>query len=236
MKSQRHKKIRSTYKFFSVNFEFREPQKILVDGNFLKNAVDIRYDVLYKLKAVLDIKVYMNITPCIIKELELIGEPFQKVLDAARKIRLYNCGHHNNCINATECIKSLVGDGNSRKFIVATQDSEVHELANTVIPLPILYFQNGNILKMLEVSKATRDEARRLELKKQRLVSTEYEEVKRMKAEDLERMKKIRKERMRREREKLGIKVEPKAKGPNPLSCKKKSVRIERPSHGAASN
>ena len=222
MKSQRHKKIRSSYKFFSVNFDFKEPQKILIDGNFLKNAVDIRYDVLYKLKAVLDIKIYMNITPCIIKELELIGEPFKKVLDLARKIRLYNCGHHNSCINATDCIKSLIKDGNPRRFVVATQDSDIHELAQTIIPLPILYFQNGNILKMLDINQPTKDEAKRLELEKQRMANTEFEEIKKLKAEEFEKLKKIRKERLRREREKLGIKVLPKAKGPNPLSCKKK--------------
>ncbi len=236
MKSQRHKKIRNYYKFYAINFDFIEPQKVLIDGNFLKHAIDIRYDVLTKLKAIVDVKVYMNITPCIIKELELIGEPFKKVLDLAKRIRLYNCGHYKSCINATDCIKSLINDGNPRKFVVATQDSEIHELAETVIPLPVLHFQNGNILKMLEISQAAKDVARRLELEKQRMGTTECDDIKKLKAEEIERLKKIRKEKMRRERQQLAIKVLPKAKGPNPLSCKKKRPQFERQSSQANSN
>ncbi len=230
MKSQRHKKIRNNYLFYAMNFDFKEPQKILIDGNFLKTSCDIQYSVLQRLNSIFDIKVYLNITPCIIRELELFGPSFASVLELARKVRLYQCAHARCPINATDCIKSLIEDSNPRRFVVATQDAEIHELAKRVVPLPVLHFKNGNILKMIDVSNDAKEEAARLEREKNRTSRHELDEVRKIRAEEAERRRKIEKEKLKRDRERLSIKVEAKAKGPNPLSCKsKRRFPMERP-------
>ena len=52
MKIKREKRIRNVYEKFTQYFDFPETQKVLVDGNFLKAAMDINYNV-EKLSSVL---------------------------------------------------------------------------------------------------------------------------------------------------------------------------------------
>lgn len=81
-------------------------------------------------------------TPCILRELQQLGENFRGIFIAARRFPKENCKHEGN-VEPNECLKALVGkvkyldfsyisgDSNDGKVIIASQDYElIQQLRN----------------------------------------------------------------------------------------------------------
>ena len=93
MQSKRHKQIRKVLETYRQTFKFPEAQKILIDPNALKISHDIGFDVLAKLERILGLNVSFWTTKCMLREMELIGEPVGQFLKQAQTFRCLPCTH-----------------------------------------------------------------------------------------------------------------------------------------------
>ena len=142
-------------------------------------------------------------------------------------------------ISASEAIHRLVtavenGVSNPRKFFLATQDAELaEEIRSNAANVPILRISQSVLL--LEVpSSSSRKQAARDERSKQAagtlMTSEEREMVKAVKEQVIQTRKAQETQSIQMTR-----RVKPKAKAPNPLSCKKKRKAAEETGISAAS-
>ena len=108
MKSKRGKLIKKAFKFYRINCGFFEPYKFIIDGNFLEVALKKKTELKAKFDKVFNGNCYIQITNCIIKELDLLGDDFKELYLAARKIFRIKC--HKTQMDPKECISDLIGE------------------------------------------------------------------------------------------------------------------------------
>jgi len=80
MRLKAGKQIKRICNFYKINFDFHFPFMILLDGNFLKLAIDRKFRLKEKLEKLLKGEVWLYITSCVIKELNLLGTAFEAYL------------------------------------------------------------------------------------------------------------------------------------------------------------
>ena len=78
-------------------------------------------------------------TNCVIKELNLLGETFQPVLQEAKLLKRIKCNHEDDT-TPSKCFQRLIGKHNPERYIVATQDFTFKSKVRALIPVPIIYF------------------------------------------------------------------------------------------------
>eukprot|EP00884_Botryococcus_braunii_P001476 jgi/Botrbrau1/11329/Bobra.0038s0088.1 len=128
MRRKKHKHARRAVRFYKINGGFREPYKVLLDGNFLhvllkSSLVENMRDVLAKLLGG-PVKAY--ITPCILKELKGLGPEYSETHRMARKhAMVLACGHDADALPAADCILSCVGEHNASHYFVGSQDRDL---------------------------------------------------------------------------------------------------------------
>ena len=224
MKAQRHKKIKSMFLKLKIAGDFLEPCKIIVDGNFAKVCLDIGFS-LHKFSTILNSKIKLFNTPCLLRELEIMGEDFQYVLNLLKNLDSYQCKHGKSPLTAFDCIKSLLENNNSRKLTIMSQDLLVHKLVLDIFPLPVIYFKQGNVLSILlppqkyinkfeNINNDMEDE----------LTQENKKEIKKIKIDKIIIEKKINLKNLQKERNRLSLKIKKKALNPNPLSVKKRKI------------
>lgn len=59
------------------------------------------------------------VTPCLINELKLIGEPLKFVLDKAKSFKIFECNHDKDQ-SAKLCLKDQIGFDNQHHFVIFT--------------------------------------------------------------------------------------------------------------------
>ena len=127
MRIKRHKQVRRTLKFYQVNFGFREPFKVLVDGNFIHAIVAAgATDVHQFLSKLLMAEVRPFTTRHVIHELDALGSAYRETLRVARTLEKHKCDHP-PVESGAESIKHVVGSGNAAHFFVATQDRQLQD-------------------------------------------------------------------------------------------------------------
>jgi len=138
MKVKRAKQVRRHVRFYRVCHGFREPYKVVMDGNFLHACIEAKLggprDTLPKLLSG-HAKVFS--TKCALNELRNMGERFAGTYLAARRFDCVRCGHE-DCVSAADCLKSLVEKGNQEHFFVATQDRKLQSELQSIPGVPIL--------------------------------------------------------------------------------------------------
>jgi len=231
MKAKRHKEIRSHYQFYQLHFDFKTPQKFLFDGNFLKVCIDIGFDYFHRLHSIFGLKLEFWTTSCVQKELRELGSELEGVFQASFRLKRFNCPHAGLGMSAGQCIKSVVGRENEGRFIVATQDPDLWAYFGKTVGVPVMVFSHG-ILKLKEPTEVAKRMVEAKDAKKGQLNPEERKEIERFRREEGARERKIEKDRLKFERNKLCIKPKKSAKGPNPLSMKRK--KPEREIRGAA--
>ena len=224
MKSQRHKQIRSNYDFFARNFDFKPPQKLLIDGNFLKICVDTGFNYYQRLHSILDSKLEFYTTACVQHELRIIGPALEKVLQKSYSLKRLVCNHEGQLIAPSQCLKATIGRLNEGQYIVASQDPDVWSFAGKIVNLPVLHFLQ-NILRMKPPIDLAVQMVDKKNVKKMQLSDVEKKEIRVFSRGEIERVRKIKKEKLKNEMDKLCVKTKKKWGNPNPLSCKKKKVK-----------
>ncbi|OMJ73579.1 hypothetical protein SteCoe_27711 [Stentor coeruleus] len=168
-------------------------------------------------------------TNCIHKELEArSGTLVEGTLEKAKLYRKDPCCHAGET-TAQDCILKFIGKKNLKKLFVATQDKELRKKARTIPCVPLVYFKH-NIMTLDPPSEATLIKAKRKENMKFKPEASEKDNIKKqlqeIKEKEMEE-KIVQRKYIYKDKERMKMKIElgvkRKAKGPNPLSCKKKS-------------
>ncbi|GAV91261.1 Fcf1 domain-containing protein [Cephalotus follicularis] len=243
MRLKRQKKHRKAVKFYKACYGFRHPYKVLCDGTFIHHLLTYRLTPAdHSLSNLLGDSVTLFTTKCAIVELKRLGKSYSESIDAAHSLITARCDH-DKIKNADACIMDVVGENNSEHFFVATQDAHLRQKLQLVPGVPLVFgLRNSLLLEkpsavQLQFAKASEEERLHMSESEYKMLKKRTERL--LKTEDIRAssdgnedvgdqesaMKAVRKTHTVHKR--LGVKDGPqfkrkKAKGPNPLSCKKK--------------
>lgn len=204
------KRMRKDVEFYCSTFGFREPIKVLVDGNFLHLLRETQgNDVEYAIGKAINCRVAAFTTKCVSHELQEMGKDVVDTLHACRGLKLHKC-EHAEPLSASECLLEQVGTMNNDHWWVATQDERVHQSLKKLPNAPVFRMSiNGVVLQTpSKKSKLCREKA-----------VTEL-----MHISSWEKDAEVMQELKFNERRRTASGKKRKAKGPNPLSCKKKKT------------
>ncbi|VVC30909.1 PIN domain-like,rRNA-processing protein Fcf1/Utp23 [Cinara cedri] len=220
MRLKRHQKAERNINFYCVNFGFRKPFQILVDGTFCmasaQNRVQLREDIPKYLGG--DVKLLT--TQCVVLETEALGAAVRQAMHIVKNFGIHKCGHEKKSISGANCLMSMTKDNMSTRYIVATQDKSLQNALYNVPAVPIMYFNNLNVL-LKAPSPITIEHANEKRQSKFNLTEHETNVLTNMKSS-------ITTELISSDEHKDYPGIFQRAKGPNPLSCKpRKKKNIE---------
>lgn len=227
MRVKRHKKFQRSMTFFEQNFDFEEPYPILVDGTFANAVLANKVNMKEQLPKYFDGTCKLLTSPCVMIETEKLGPALYGAVQVLKSLQLQKCQHLATPIQASDCLKSLVGKPilkKSRKssepstnFVVATQDANLRSDFRKVVGVPLLYL-HGAAPVLEKPSNVNTKWALKMDRKKIETTGYQKEILQHMKSEVFpsnegpSRKGTIKKRRA----------------GPNPLSCKKaKKLRAD---------
>ncbi|XP_014498506.1 rRNA-processing protein UTP23 homolog isoform X1 [Vigna radiata var. radiata] len=247
MKVKKQKRHRKTLTFYTTCFGFRKPFKVLCDGTFVHHLLVNRItpaDI--ALGNILSASVKLYTTRCVLAELKRLGSSYSESLENAHKLIVARC-EHDKCVGADACIKEAVGEKNSEHFFVASQDTDLRKKLQEVPGVPLIYglrnalflespsaFQRQYV-KTSEEGRLHMNEKEYKILKDRVMNRLTHDEANNSITETMENMdsgdQTINVQAVKTStfaRNRMPIKDKPqfkrkRAKGPNPLSCKKKS-------------
>ncbi|CAI9155400.1 unnamed protein product [Rangifer tarandus platyrhynchus] len=214
MKITRQKHAKKHLGFFRNNFGVREPYQILLDGTFCQAALRGRIQLREQLPRYLMAETQLCTTRCVLKELETLGKDLYGAKLIAQKCQVRNCPHFKNAVSGSECLLSMVEDGNPHHYFLATQDQNLSMKVKKKPGIPLMFIIQNTIVLDKPSPKAI---AFVRAVESGQLVSAhEKQSIKQLKEEqglvrDLEQR--------RRKRRKVS--------GPNPLSCLKKKKKTQ---------
>ncbi|KAH1211695.1 rRNA-processing protein UTP23 [Glycine max] len=246
MKVKKQKRHRKILTFYTACFGFRKPYKVLCDGTFVHHLLVNRITPAdTAIGNVLSATIKLYTTRCVLAELKRLGSSYSEALEAAHKLIVARC-EHEKCKSADACIMEVVGEKNSEHFFVASQDTDLRKQLQEVPGVPLI-FGLRNALFLESPSAFQREYVKTSEEGRLHMTQKEYQIFKDrvmnrltgeeannsiteiMEIEDSEdqtiNVQAVEKGITSRNR--MEIKDEPqfkrkRAKGPNPLSCKKK--------------
>lgn len=248
MRVKKQKQNRKTVRFYKACFAFREPYKVLCDGTFIHHMLESRLGTVNEaLSGLLGGHVKVFVTRCVIEELKKLGESFSGTVLATRRLTTARCNHE-SLKSATECLEAMVGADNPEHFFVATQDGGLRKKFRQVPGVPVVFVQK-NYLLLEPPSEYQHQIARMTEAERMRMMEREFKLLEALEAKKAatqadvtsapeisgdEMPKKIESRDGSKSGNMLAVKERPrfkrkKAKGPNPLSCKKKKNKVVYP-------
>ncbi|KRX00325.1 hypothetical protein PPERSA_10824 [Pseudocohnilembus persalinus] len=192
-----------------------------LDGNFLKICIDRQMHLKDYLQKWLRGKIIIQVTSCVLQELNSLGPQFRKLFDEAKQVPCLKCGHISG-LPANDCIKDLVANGNPNQYWICTQDSELTGELTKIPGIPIFFFLQDLKLDLLEPAKNIKREQELKEKQKYLPSKEEMKQILPLKQQQKEEMIQKRKKEFEKEKKLLGAALKKKAKAPNPLSMKKK--------------
>ncbi|KAL1767750.1 rRNA-processing protein UTP23-like [Sigmodon hispidus] len=214
MKITRQKHAKKHLGFFRNNFGVREPYQILLDGTFCQAALRGRIQLRDQLPRYLMGETQLCTTRCVLQELESLGKELYGAKLIAQKCQVRNCPHFKSAVSGSECLLSMVDEGNPHHYFVATQDQNLSVKVKKSPGIPLMFIiQNTIVLD----KPSPRTVAFVKAVESGQLVSVhEKQSIKQLKEEQgLVRTPAPRKRR----KKKVG--------GPNPLSCLKKKKKTQ---------
>jgi len=168
----RLKKARKRMKIYKSCFGFREPYQVLVDGTFCQAAITNKAFVQQSIGFIFKGQVKFLTTPCVIKESEKLGSFMMGATILLKQCKIHYC-HHKAAIGAIDCLYSMLGDGNTCHYLVATQDDMFKKKLRKTPGVPIIYL-HGKVAVLEKSTAKTNDHAEKLA--KDRLGLSKYEE------------------------------------------------------------
>lgn len=216
MKISRQKRLRRYLNFYKYNYHFRSPFQLLIDATFCQEALKSKVNLREQLPKYLDdLEVKLFTTACVITEAEALGRDVFGAMLIVKQFKAQKCGHEKEPISAAECLYSMVQNGNLNHYFIATQDPELSKKCRELLGVPLLYLRYNAI----NLEKPSRMNTEAIDVKiQENLKGPGYqtEIIKKLKAEAFGE-------------ESIPHKKRKKVKGPNPLSCKKKKMKIAEP-------
>jgi len=238
MRHGRAKAARKTLKFFAITGNIVAPFKILLDGNFIVTVLRNKVPIVERLEKLLQgEKFHLLVTRSSLNELDALMNEFSdkdeeksEIFRKAKQFGLDECEiieEKSSCESAGNEISSLVSERNSNGYFVATQDEGLSDALREMSNVPIIRLSR-TVLLLESPSSASRRHASGEERSK--LLNMNEEEKKMLAFVKEKNRNAVLKERKEREERRKMERVKPKAKGPNPLSCKKRKTEARKTS------
>ncbi len=231
MGRRKDKWTKKTVNFFRYIFKFSPPFKIIIDGNFIAISLQKKINMKTSLEKLLNEKVRLIIPSCIFKEIQLIEEKIPGILSIINQYKIEECKH--NQMDPISCIRNYIGKKNYDKYFVATQDDFLRNQLRKIPGVPLIFF-GQNMLLIDKLSPASLIASERREnlkeapqKKEQKILNEKKNEVKEFLIEEFKNSKYYKRKSEEYKLNKLMGKIRKKAKGPNPLSRKKKKSYYE---------
>ena len=231
MGRRKDKWTKKTVNFFRYIFKFSPPFKIIIDGNFIAISLQKKINMKTSLEKLLNEKVRLIIPSCIFKEIQLIEEKIPGILSIINQYKIEECKH--NQMDPISCIRNYIGKKNYDKYFVATQDDFLRNQLRKIPGVPLIFF-GQNMLLIDKLSPASLIASERREnlkeapqKKEQKILNEKKNEVKEFLIEEFKNSKYYKRKSEEYKLNKLMGKIRKKAKGPNPLSVKKKKSYYE---------
>ncbi|KAF9600018.1 hypothetical protein IFM89_002491 [Coptis chinensis] len=243
MKVKKQKRHRKAVRFYTACFGFHEPYKILCDGTFIHHLLSNQIPLDgHALSNTLGGSTKLFTTRCVMAELKSLGASYSDSFRAAGSLITARCDHEKRK-SAKECIEEVIREDNSEHFFVASQDIDLRKKFQEVAGVPVMYGLR-NALFLDPPSQSQRKLANEMEEKRLHVTQSEYEVLVKSGRSNLatetagdapdthedqvgmeeSQSRKYPGRRVSNVMDKARFKRK-RAKGPNPLSCKKKQNR-----------
>jgi U3 small nucleolar RNA-associated protein 23 len=227
MGRKKDKWIKKTLNFYKFVFKFDSPYKVIIDGNFASMALNKKFEMKSALEKLLDEKVILIIPSCIFKEVQSIEDKIPGLLKLLSQYKIEECSH--GLLSPTNCIRDYIGNKNQSKYFVATQDNFLRLQLRNIPGVPLIFFEQ-NMLLMDKPSKVSIEASERREnlkedpqKKEKKILNEKKEEIKDFLIAEFKESKYYKRKQEEFKLNKLMGNIRKKAKGPNPLSVKKKN-------------
>jgi len=227
MGRKKNKWVKKVVSFYRFVFKFEVPYNILIDGNFIAMSLRKKFEMKEALSKLLDENVHLVIPSCVVDELKELEDKIPGILKEVSKYKIEEC-KHGQILSPENCLKSYIGKKNMKKYFVATQDSFLRNQLRKIPGVPSLFFDQ-NMMLIDKPSKASiLASKRREELKEEpkkfekKILKEKEEEIKKWQIEEYKKTSHYKNKVEQYKINKLMGRVRKEAKGPNPLSCKKK--------------
>ncbi|KIY72135.1 Fcf1-domain-containing protein [Cylindrobasidium torrendii FP15055 ss-10] len=142
MRQKRAKTYKKLMALYCQNFGFRQPYQVLIDSELCKHSVSSQVDIVKQLKQVLQGEVKPMITQCCIHELYLQGKANQGAVDLAKMFERRKCNHR-EAIPGDDCLKSVVGETNKHRYIIATQSQPLRSKLRAIPGVPLVHINRS---------------------------------------------------------------------------------------------
>ena len=132
------------------------------------------------------------------------------------------------------CIRSYIGKRNNTKYFVATQDKFLRSMLRKVPGVPLIFFDQNMILidKLSSASLAASERREKLKedpkKKEKKVLNEKKKEIKEFLLQEVRQSKRYKERIEEYKLNRVMGRIKKKAKGPNPLSVKKKRSYYER--------
>ncbi|KAL8240664.1 hypothetical protein R6Q59_014019 [Mikania micrantha] len=233
MRLKKQKRHRRSVRFFTTCHGFRSPFKILCDGTFIHHLLVNRVTPAdTALSNILGAPVKMFTTRCVLAELKSLGETYSDSYNVACDLAPARCDHEKRK-SAVACLAEVIGESNSEHFFVASQDVDLRKKFQEIPAVPVTFaLRNALFLeppsqsqkqfaKSAEEERSHMKELKLLSNKKKRSTETSEQADEVLPNAIIEDLKKNASRRTSDVKDTVQFKRK-RAKGPNPLSCKKK--------------
>ena len=227
MGRKKDKWIKKTLNFYKFIFKFDSPYKVIIDGNFAAMALNKKFEMKSALEKLLDSKVILTIPSCIFTEVQSLESKIPGLLKLLSQYKIQQCPH--GLLSPTNCIRDYIGNKNQSKYFVATQDNFLRIQLRNIQGVPLIFFEQ-NMLLMDKPSRVSIEASERREnlkedpqKKEKKILGEKKEEIKDFLIEEFKESKYYKRKQEEFKLNKLMGNIRKKAKGPNPLSVKKKN-------------
>ena len=227
MGRRKDKWIKKTLNFYKYIFKFDSPFKVIIDGNFASVALNKKFEMKSALEKLLDEKVILIIPSCIFKEVQSISDKLPGLLQLLSQYKIEECTH--GLLSPTNCIRDYIGNKNQSKYFVATQDNFLRVQLRNIPGVPLIFFEQNMLLmdKPSKISIAASERRENLKddpkKREKKLLNEKKEEIRDFLVAEFKESKYYKRKQEEYKLNKLMGNIRKKAKGPNPLSVKKKN-------------
>jgi U3 small nucleolar RNA-associated protein 23 len=233
MGRKKNKWFKKVINFYRYVFKFELPFNVLIDGNFVAISLQKKFEMKELLAKTIGENVHLVIPSCVVHEIRELESKIPGLMGAVSKYKIEECQHGGQVMSPDDCLKTYIGKKNAKKYCVATQDAFLRNHLRKIPGVPLLFFEQNMIL-VDKPSKASTDaSARREGLKEEpkkfekKILKENKDEVKEFMKEEYKQSNHYLRKMEDLKLNKLMGRIRKKAKGPNPLSCRKKKKVYE---------
>ncbi|QRV74953.1 rRNA processing protein, Fcf1 family protein [Ceratobasidium sp. AG-Ba] len=153
MRQKRTKAYKKLMALYHMSFGFRQPYQVLVDSTFCLEVFQHKIDPLKQLCTVLQGECKLMITQCSMVELYKLGPSAQPVVDMAKGFERRRCNHR-EAVENEPCVEAVVGETNKHRYVVASQSTDLRNKLRKIPAVPMVHI-NRSVMVLEPVSDAT---------------------------------------------------------------------------------